>query len=459
LDPHTLPILVVDDEENIRFALTVCLESDGHKVVAVGTIEAALEEAARQAFDLIFLDVRLGTQNGLDFIKPLLAENPWARIVVITAYASIESAVDAMKLGASDYLSKPFEPAQLRLLTQKVAERRLLERKVEALQKTLGAMDAEADFPTSSPIWRESIEFARRIATANAPVLIRGESGTGRGRLARAIHQWSTRSQGPFASISMAGQSADGLEAELFGSGPHTGGNVGAVAFCHGGTLHLDEISALPMRLQPRLVWLLNDKEFERQDSYARRRVDVRIIATTSADLQHLVEAGTFRQDLLMALNVAPIEIPPLRQRPADIMLLAERYLAYLSREHHKQIAGFSRDAEFVLKTHVWPGNTRELRNVIERAVIACEGPAIELDHLPADLKNATARTGEAKFNGYQVGDLVPLEVIEEAHIQQVLASAKTLRRAAAVLGVNASALCRKLKRAKTEADDDKPAL
>src|SRR5271170_723313 len=186
---RALRILVVDDEEHIRFALTMCLETDGHRVVSVGTVEAALNETARQAFDLIFLDVRLGTQNGLDFIKALLEENPWARIVVITAYASIETAVEAMKLGASDYLSKPFEPAQLRLLTQKVAERRTLERKIDSLQKALGGLDPEADFPTQSPVWRDSIELARRVATTTAPLLIRGESGTGKGRLARAIHE------------------------------------------------------------------------------------------------------------------------------------------------------------------------------------------------------------------------------------------------------------------------------
>ena len=195
LDSKSLRILVIDDEEHIRFALTMCLETDGHKVAAAGTIDEALDQTARQAFDLIFLDVRLGTQNGLDYIHDILVENPWARIIVITAYASIDTAVEAMKRGATDYLPKPFEPAALTLLTQKVAERRLLERKFDALQKTLGSMDAEADFPTSSPIYRESIEFAHRVATANSPILIRGESGTGRGRLARAIHEWSSRAR------------------------------------------------------------------------------------------------------------------------------------------------------------------------------------------------------------------------------------------------------------------------
>jgi NtrC-family two-component system response regulator AlgB len=455
LEMRALRILVIDDEEHIRFALTMCLETDGHKVVAVGTIEGALEETARQAFDLIFLDVRLGTQNGLDYIQTLLEENPWARIVVITAYASIETAVEAMKRGASDYLSKPFEPAQLTLLTQKVAERRMLERKVDALQKTLGSMDPEADFSTSSPIWRESIEFAKRVATATSPILIRGEGGSGKGRLARAIHEWSWRSSGPFASICFDGQSIDSIEVELFGFGPEIGGKVGAIAFCHGGTLLLDEIGNLPMRLQPKLLAVIRDKEFEKQDQFVRRPADVRIIATSSADLGRAVEAGKFRADLLLALSVTQVDIPPLRQRPEDILLLAERYLAYFSREHHKPIGGFNRDASFVLKAHLWHGNARELRNVVERAVIACNHEIIGLEHLPADLMNSNIKARDSVMGSYQIGDLVPLKVIEEAHIQQVLSSAKTIRRAAAVLGVNPSALCRRLKRAKSEPQND----
>ena len=277
-------------------------------------------------------------------------------------------------------------------------------------------MDPEADFPTASPMWRESIEFARRVANASSPILIRGEPGTGRGRLARAIHQWSARSEGPLASVTFDGQSIDALEVELFGAGPEFGGKVGAVAFCHGGTLILDEISNIPMRLQHKLLAVIRDKEFERQDQFARRPVDVRIVATTGADLRRAVETGKFRADLLLALNIAQVDIPALRERPEDILMLAERYLAFLSREHHKPIAGFSRDATFVLKTHAWPGNSRELRNVVERAVLACDSDLVALEDLPADLINATAKTRETATGAYQVGDLVPLELIEEAH-------------------------------------------
>ena len=455
-DLKALRILVVDDDENIRFALTMCLETDGHKVVAVGTIDDALQRAAREVFDLIFLDVRLGMLNGLEYIQSLLQESPWARIVVVTAYASIETAVEAMKKSATDYLPKPFEPTQLLLLTRNVAERRQLERKVDALQKTLGEMDAESDFSTSSPVWRDSIEFARRISTANVPVLIRGERGTGRGRLARAIHAWSHRSHGPFAAVSFDGRSDDIIEAELFGA--DRGDSVGMIDFCQGGTLLLNEIGDLPMRLQPRLLTLLKDKEYQRQDQTAGRMGDVRILATTSSDLSAAVSAGTFRVDLLLSLGITQLDIPPLRERSEDILPLAERYLAFYCREHHTQAMTLSRDAAFILKTYAWPGNVRELRNVMERAVLACSSDTIGLDDLRADLIIGATKPKTESDDRYRVGDLVPLDVIEEAHIRQVLASAKTLRRAAAILGVNASALCRKLKRLDDEAKSDVPA-
>lgn len=454
-----LRILVVDDEENIRFAIAVCLEADGHTVVTASDMEQAFEETRSKAFDLIFLDVRLGTLNGLDFLPQLRSENPWARVIVITAYASIETALQAMKLGATDYLAKPFEQAELQLVTQQVAERRRLERNIESLQKTLGTMDPEADFSTASPLLSASLELARRVADSNVAVLISGEPGTGTEQLARAIHAWSRRSQNPFVSVGFQNLSDHEAEAELFGVASGEAGPVGAVASSHGGTLLLNEISHVPLRLQPRILSLLRDQEFESQDGLTRRPSDVRVIATTHTDLSAAVIREEFRADLQMALSVIQIDLPPLRNRPEDIPILADRFLAHFRRQHHRPCIGFTRDALYVLQSHAWPGNTSELRNVIERAVLECDVEMIGLEHLPPNLLSSARKAApdaEAFAGSYAVGDLVALQVIEEAHIDKVLKSVRTLRQAAAILGINYTTLWRKLRR-QPGAEDDKP--
>jgi NtrC-family two-component system response regulator AlgB len=438
-----LRILVIDDEANIRMTLSMCLEVDGHKVVAHGNIHDAMEEVARQVFDLVFLDLRLGMDNGMDFLPRLTAESPWAKVVVITAFASIETAVEAMRRGAIDYLPKPFEPAQVQLVTKKVAERRQLELKVEALKNALGSLDAEADFPTDTPAMRQAVDLARQVARARAAILISGEQGVGKGRLARAIHTWSARADGPFAVVNCQ-QPVDALEAELFGISPEhsqaAGG--GRVAFCEGGTLVLDEIGAMPVRLQNKVLRLVGAQEYERVDEARPRAADVRVVATSSTDLAKGVEAGTFRQDLLLALNVVEIQIPALRNRPDDIELLAERYLAFFSRDRQKP-AVLSTDAMHIILKHSWPGNSRELRNVMERAVMLCEGGTIGVAHLPPNLLNSAP--------SFTIGDLVPLDSIEKMHILKVVASTRSLRRAAAVLEIDSGTLCRRMKRYEDE--------
>ena len=443
-----LRVLVIDDEANIRTTLSMCLEADGHTVVGHGDIREAMEAVARQVFDLVFLDLRLGMDNGMDFLPRLRAESPWAKVVVITAYASIETAVEAMRRGAIDYLPKPFEPAQVQLVTRKVAQRRQLELKVEALQSALGEMDAEADFPTQTPAMRQAIDLARQVAATQAPILISGETGTGKGRLARAIHAWSGRADGPFASISCH-QPVDALEAELFGLSPDHApsaqdGVGGRVAFCEGGTLVLNEIGRTPPRLQAKLLRLIEQKEYERVDESSPRPGNVRIVATSSDDLQNAVALGQFRPDLLLALNVVEIPLAALRNRPEDVAMLAERYLAFFCRGKARPVTGFTSDAMHTLQRHVWPGNTRELRNVIERATLLCGGDVIGVEHLPPNLLNSAPN--------YTLGDLVPLETIEKMHILKVVASTRSLRRAAAVLEIDSGTLCRRMKRYDGEA-------
>jgi two-component system, NtrC family, response regulator AlgB len=448
-----LRILIVDDEQTIRTTLGMCLEADGHEVDSAANSGDAISVVARNAFDLIFLDLRLGTESGLDLIPLLLAQNPWTKIVVITAYASVDTAVEAMKRGATDYLPKPFTPAQVELVTTKIARQRQLELKVEALQQAMGKADVEADFPTSDPAFRAAVLLAQRVAPSNAAVLIRGEVGSGRDRLARAIHLWSGRSNGPFAAVSCHGQ-AEEFEAELFGTAhcmatsaatdpadvAPQGSPVqrGRVAFAASGTLLLKEVTETPISLQPRIVRLLRDHEYERQGEFAPRASDVRVIATSSTDLDSAIAAGQLRPDLAQALDIVAIDIPPLRDRQRDIPMLAERYLAYFAREHVRSVTQFSADSMDALKRHSYPGNSRELRNLVERAVLITRGNQIMLENLPANLLNVDA---------CRVGDLVPLEQITDLHIRQVLASTRSYESAAAVLGINSITLWRKRKR------------
>jgi NtrC-family two-component system response regulator AlgB len=453
-----LRILIIDDESNIRIQLSLCLKAAGHQTVEHGNIHDALAEASWKVFDLIFLDLRLGTDNGLDYIPRLLAENSWTRVVVITAYASVDTAVEAMKRGASDYLPKPFTPAQVNFVARKVAERRVLERRVEALQVALGDMDPEADLATASPAMERSLDLARQAATSQATVLIRGETGTGKARLARAIHGWSKRNKLPFATVHCQASVPDVLEAELFGLQPKEPGNAsgelsselsGWVHFCDGGTLLLEEVGDLPPSLQPKLLRLLRDKEYERFNDFKTRSANVRIIATTSVDLQNAVKHRRFLPELLLALEVVHLDLPPLRQRPEDVQMLAMRYLAYFARENHRSIVGFKPQAWEVLSKHTWPGNVRELRNVIERAVIMCKPEYIEVEHLPPNLLSAPA--------AYSIGDLVSMDTIQDAHIRMVVASTRSLRSAAAVLGMHPDTIVRRLKRAGSEVPQIRP--
>jgi NtrC-family two-component system response regulator AlgB len=439
-----LRILVVDDELNIRTQLSLFLEAEGHHVVAHATIHEALIEASWQAFDLVFLDLRLGMDNGLDFIPRLIAESPWAKIVVITAYASIDTAVESMRRGAADYLPKPFTPAQVRVVTEKIAERRLLERRVEALQLALGNMDAESAMPTKNAAMARAIELASQVATSQATVLIRGENGTGKGRLARAIHDWSNRAAAPFATALCQTTSADVLDAEVFGLSMKDRQDSiveapGWVEFCEGGTLHLEEIGETPPSLQPKLLRLLRDREYERFNDFKMRRTNVRLIASTSIDLESEVRRGRFRTDLLLTLDVIRIDIPPLRQRVEDVGPLASRYLAHFARESHRSIGGFTPAAMAALEKHGWPGNVRELRNVVERAVLVCKQDEIGVEHLPSNLLNSPCN--------YTIGDLVPLEVIQDLHIRKVVSSTRTIASAANILGVHSATIIRRMKR------------
>jgi len=439
-----LNILLVDDEVNIRKTLSVCLETEGHKVIAVSNFQDALTEASRKSFELAFVDLRLGTQDGLDLIPALLATSPWMKIIVITAYASIDTAVEAMRRGATDYIPKPFTPAQVLLAVHKVSETRTLEQKLTALQEDQRRSHPEIDFSSTSPAMQRAVALARQVATSEATVLLRGESGTGKSVLGRAIHSWSHRAAKPLGIVSCPSFPSELLESELFGhvKGAFTGAvrdNPGRIAASEGGTLLLDEIGDLPLSLQPKLLRFLQDREYERVGDYKTHKADVRIIAATNVHLETAVKEGRFREDLFYRLNVIQIEIPPLRERPEDVVPFAERLLAFHGRNNHRFFTGFAQEALQALATYPWPGNVRELSNVIERAVILCRVDRVGIDCLPSSL----APEGFTP----NIGDPVSLEKIEEQHIRRILASTKSLQEAAEILGMDKATLWRRRKK------------
>jgi two-component system, NtrC family, response regulator AlgB len=441
---ESLNILVVDDEVNIRKTLSVCLETEGHKVVGVSNFQDALAEASRRSFEVAFVDLRLGPDDGLDLIPALLASTPWLKIVVITVYASIDTAVEAMRRGATDYIPKPFTPAQIKLAVRKVFEMRTLEQRVAALQEDLGREHPEVDFASTNPVMQKALSLAHQTAASEATILLRGESGTGKTVLARAIHSWSNRAAKPISVISCPSFSSELLESELFGhvKGAFTGAvrdYPGRIAACEGGTLVLDEISDLPLSLQPKLLRFVQDKEYERVGDCLTRKADVRLIAATNVNLEKAVQEGRFREDLFYRLNVIQIEIPPLRERPDDVTALAERLLVFHGRNNHRSFLGFTEEAPQALRQYRWPGNVRELSNVIERAAILCRAERVGIESLPANLTPGDSAP--------KIGDLVTIEKIEEQHIRRVLASTKSLLEAADILGIDQATLWRRRKK------------
>jgi NtrC-family two-component system response regulator AlgB len=448
-------------------------------VRTAGSVEEAKREVARQHFDVALVDLRLGTGSGLDLLSWLRTEDPALKSVVITAYASIETAVEAMKRGAADYLSKPFGPVELDLALEKIAELNRLERKVQALEGDLalaGEAGLAADLDSQSPAMRLALGQARQVAASDARVLLRGESGTGKGVVARAVHHWSQRRERPFVVVPAPALPAELLESELFGHarGAFTGAiqpNPGRVALAEGGTLLLDEIGDLPLVLQPKLLRFIQDREYERVGDPTPRRADVRILATTNRDLEESVREGRFREDLFYRLDVVAIEIPPLRARREDIPALAQRFLAFFGAQYHKPGLELAPEVERLLLDYPWPGNVRELRNALERATMLAEGRTIGWELLlPKAAALAAAASGapppgaplppaavaiaeppsagreQAAAAPVQLGDLAPLSEIEQEHIRRVLARTGSLREAAAVLGIDQATLWRRRK-------------
>lgn len=439
-------ILLIDDDQSLRKSIRLALETMKHRVTEASNGTQAQEVLGHSLFDVAFLDLKLGQEKGLDVLLSLLRLAPGLAIVVITAYATIETAVEAMRRGAFDFLPKPFTPDELRRVLDRVVQIRRLQSHVEELEEQVRSIVPEADLQTTDASMRQALEVAFRAAATEATILLRGESGTGKGVMARAIHARSPRAAGPFITVNCPSLSAELLESELFGHvrGAFTGAvqdTLGKVAAAEGGTLFLDEIGDLPFALQPKLLRLLQEKRYERVGETRTRACDVRILAATNRDLQTAVAAGTFREDLWYRLNVIEVVLPPLRQRHNDIPALADHLLQFFARQSVRPGCTFDEAARAALLKYPWPGNVRELRNAIERGVILAQGPQVMLGDLPAQIGTALP-TGIAELGG-----AVTLDQLEAEHIRRVLAHAPTMEDAAAQLGIDPSTLYRKRKR------------
>ena len=445
--PHPSPdrVLVVDDERNIRAMLRVCLEEEGCEVREAGSTEAALAALASGPADLAFVDLRLGGGSGLDLLPALLAEDPDLDVVVVTAYASLDTAMEAVRRGARDYLPKPFTPAQIRAVVERLRERRRLRARVASLENRLAGVDPDALLETRSAAMQAVLSLLRRAAASDAAVLLRGENGTGKSVLARALHRLSPRAEKPFVTVSAPTLSDQLLVSELFGHarGSFTGAirdTPGKVEAAEEGTLFLDEIGELGPTTQAQLLRFLQEKAFERVGETRTRHADVRIVSATNRELEADVRAGRFREDLLYRLNVVEIRVPPLRERREDILPMARRMLRGFAASLHRPGLDFAPETVPVLESYSWPGNVRELRNAIERAAIVWPADSLPPAAFP---ERIAATEGSAPV----LGGAFTLDQIEREHILRVMAAAPTLDEAAHILGIDASTLWRKRKK------------
>ncbi|WP_297394545.1 sigma-54 dependent transcriptional regulator [Acidiferrobacter sp.] len=386
-------VLIVDDDRKIRLTLGIFLERRGYRVRDVASVKAALTALKEFRTDIVLSDLKMEGAGGIELLAAIKSEYPSLPVIIMTAYATVEKAVEAIKLGAADFIVKPFAPAEI----EQVLSRNIHIQGLETENRNLRVALGKEDLITRSEVLRRTLVMAERFAHSEATVLILGESGTGKSMIARRIHVASARSKGPFVEVNCASLSPTLLESELFGhcKGAFTGAvkdKVGRLESADGGTLFLDEVSELSAEGQAKLLRFLQDKVFERVGEIKTRAVDTRIIAATNRDLCHLIGGEGFREDLYYRLNVAEVLMPPLRSRSEDIPLLAERFLAQAAaRNGLSSIPAMEDEVKARIARYNWPGNVRELQNVIERCVILAGAGRITMEHLPDRLLTDTA--------------------------------------------------------------------
>ena len=409
-------ILIVDDDESIRRMLAAVLARDGFQTSTAGSGEEGLAVFRAQSPDIVLMDIRMPGLSGIEAMSAMLELRPGATVILITAYADLDTAVRAIKNGVFDFVIKPFDLAEIGLLVNRAFQMREMRRQIGQLQQELSQAYRFDRIVTRDPGMLSLCESVARIASSNATVVIHGESGVGKELLAASLHYNSPRAQKPFVKVNCGAIPEGLLESEFFGheKGAFTGAvarRTGRFEHADGGTLFLDEIGELPLALQVKLLRVLQDREFERVGGDKTLRVDVRLVAATNRDLEAMVAEGTFRSDLFYRLNVVSLTVPPLRERIDDIAVLAAHFLRKFTAEHGREIDGFDDHALAVMQRYAWPGNVRELSNAVERAVVMSSGSTIFAEDLPLPVVAASraapevaARTLKALLREFEAG-------------------------------------------------------
>jgi DNA-binding NtrC family response regulator len=436
-------ILIVEDEAKMRRLLELNLGDDGFTTLSAGDAESGLKLLRENSVDLVLTDLKLPGMNGLEFLQAVKRQNAALPVVVMTAFGSVETAVDAMKAGASDYVLKPFSLAEMRIVIHKELDFRNLREENRSLREALGKRYSHPNIVARSPKMQEVLATVERVAPTNSTVLLGGESGVGKDLIARAIHEKSRRASGPFLKINSTAIPENLLESELFGF--EKGAFTGAVASKPGkfeladkGTLFLDEIGDVLPATQVKLLRVLQEREFERLGGTKTVKVDVRLIAATNKDLREALEQGTFREDLYYRLNVVPIDIAPLRERREDIPDLVNLFVSRFTGESGKPVEGIKPEAMQILVNYHWPGNVRELQNIVERACALAKGNVLEASDIHLDVRPTKGVSASGGF----LPDGMTLEQWEDEMVQEALRRANGNKsQAARLLGLSRNAL------------------
>jgi two-component system response regulator HydG len=442
-------ILVVDDEESIRMMLRAVLEEEGYEIIEAADGPEAVKAVEQNPLDLILLDIRMTTMDGIETLTEIRKISPFVPVLMMTAYATVKTAVEALKAGAFEYLAKPLDIEELKILVQKALEYYRLREENLTLKERLGSRFDFSRIIGKGRKMKELFDFLAQVAPSEATVLILGESGTGKELVANAIHHNSPRTQQPFVKVACAALPETLLESELFGheKGAFTGAiarREGRFQAAHRGTIFLDEVGEMSPAIQTKLLRVLQEREFEPVGSSRTVKVDVRVIAATNKDLGKEIKEGRFREDLFYRLNVIPIHLPPVRERKEDIPALANHFLSLYREKNKKEIKEISPKALDLLIRHDWPGNIRELENCLERAVIVARGELIAPADLPPAIQNLPAGKEDAEIP-FPAG--ISLQEAEKALILKTLEDAGGNRsRAAEILGINRRTLQMKLK-------------